>query len=148
MWQMYKYVLKHPQTRCSRQVSRSTIIIFLQGQFFTLPNLRTFIVVGKRDTLSSGIRTTYPLGNILWEQGIWKLRYTGKNIQKVVAHIFKGIFVRLSLLQIFYCKVNKSPITVMSGYFQPSTRNCRFLFKLNAFPKMINLVVTNLGGAL
>ena len=30
---------------------------------------------GKWDTLSSGIRTTYPLGNILWELGICELRY-------------------------------------------------------------------------
>ena len=30
---------------------------------------------GKRDTLSSGIRTTYHLGNILWESGIWEMRY-------------------------------------------------------------------------
>ena len=30
---------------------------------------------GKLDMLSSGIRTTYPLGNIHWEQGIWELRY-------------------------------------------------------------------------
>ena len=30
---------------------------------------------GKRDTLSSGIWTTYPLGNILWESGIRALRY-------------------------------------------------------------------------
>ena len=30
---------------------------------------------GKRDMLSSGIRTTYPLGNNLWESGIWEMRY-------------------------------------------------------------------------
>ena len=30
---------------------------------------------GKWDTLSYGIRTTYPLGNILWESGIWEMRY-------------------------------------------------------------------------
>ena len=30
---------------------------------------------GKRDTLSSGNRTTYTLGNILWESGIWEMRY-------------------------------------------------------------------------
>ena len=28
---------------------------------------------GKRDTLSSGKRDTYPLGNILWESGIWAM---------------------------------------------------------------------------
>ena len=29
----------------------------------------------KRDALSSGIQTTYPLGNMLWESGIWEIRY-------------------------------------------------------------------------
>ena len=30
---------------------------------------------GKRDTLSSGIRITYSVGNILWESGIWEMKY-------------------------------------------------------------------------
>ena len=29
----------------------------------------------KRDTLASGNRTTYPLGNILWESGIWGMDF-------------------------------------------------------------------------
>ena len=31
--------------------------------------------LGERDTLSSGNRDTYPLGNILWELEIWEMSY-------------------------------------------------------------------------
>ena len=51
MWHFYKYVLKHPFRKDGHNRlnvdQHSTVTIFLDGQFFTLPNRRTFVVADK-----------------------------------------------------------------------------------------------------
>ena len=42
---------------------------------------------GKQDTLSSGIRTTYPLENILWESGIWESVFNRNTIVWVITQL-------------------------------------------------------------
>ena len=64
---------------------------------------------GKRDTLSSGIRTTYPLGNILRESGIWEMRYNqlihiySLKTQYFTILISYGFLVILSNFRNCYC---------------------------------------------
>ena len=51
-------------------------------------------VNGKRGTLSSSNRTTYPLGNILWESGIGEMKYTHVhmyNLMRKVWMTFVGV---------------------------------------------------------
>ena len=80
-----------------RGKDRSQRIEFPSGIRYILLETRH----GKRDTLSSGIRTTFPLGNILLESGIWEIRY-------------KEFFKVLQKKRLFLYITNKIQIKVVS----------------------------------
>ena len=85
-------------------VSWPLILWYLDHLYSGIWDILSDIGHGKRTTLSSGIRTIYPLGFVLWESTIWELRYN-----HAVCMYSKQIPYTVYVIYFVVCKYNVRP---------------------------------------